>query len=487
MRISRILILSSLFLFSTCGRRSDQPDPAGISDKQTNLLLITIDTLRADHLSCYGYPRQVSPVLDRLSQGGMLAVNAICVSPITNPSHASLFTGLYPWEHGCRSNYMILPQNAITLAEILKERKYSTAAFVSGSPVRAEVSALNQGFDHYNDEMTGTTFKAGKLLQNTGAPASKPDSPQRVVASYERRDGRETLGKATDWLEKMNSPWFVWVHLYDVHGPYTPRHPMRSVFDGDGWDTEKSDLTGVWIPEYQASPGSDRAEYIRRYDSNVYYDDEIAGSLLRRIHDRREAESTCVVVMSDHGESLGENDYGFDHGRYVYQNALQIPLMIKLPGSISPGVIHENLIGEIDILPTILTLLGQGSNPSTVKYVGRGQKNSCKKLPFSGDTWRFCETNSKHPEEPSGRRYAVSNGRHKYIFHKSAEDSELYDLAEDPPETRSLNGQIESINVQNTLRNMIENGILSRISEAPEADEISDSQKEALQKLGYME
>jgi tetratricopeptide (TPR) repeat protein len=263
-----------------------------------NIVLVTIDTLRADHLGCYGAGPDATPNLDQLAREGARFDQAASLIPLTRPAHASLFTGLYPPEHGVRDNLPARLDSAVpTLTRQLGDAGYHTAAFV-GSFLIGRGSGLEAGFDIFSD----------------GSPAD------RIGATAERR-ASEVVDEAIRFLPSADSPFFLWVHVFDPHAPYEPPEPFSADYAGE-----------------------------------IAYADREIGRLLEALDPR----STVVVVTADHGEGLG--DHGEEeHGVFVYEEALRVPLLIRYPGHIDAGSVWKEPISLVDVAPTLLALAGIGS------------------------------------------------------------------------------------------------------------------------------
>ena len=263
-----------------------------------NILLITLDTTRADRLGVYGHTLARTPRLDRLAREGVLFERALTVAPITLPAHASLLTGTYPFTHGVRNNGdFSLTETVPTLATTLHDAGYRTAAFISAFVLDRRYG-LARGFDEYDDRVT-----------------------------LERR-GDRTAAAAAEWLDAHASgpaPFFVWLHLYDAHNPYDPPPPFRDAFAG------------------------------HLYDGEIAFDDEVIGSVLDRLDRAGRLSSTIVAVIGDHGESLGE--HGEDtHAVFVYESTLRVPMILAWPGRLPAGRRVSSLVRGIDLAPTLLDL-----------------------------------------------------------------------------------------------------------------------------------
>jgi len=273
-----------------------------------NLVLITIDTLRADHLGCYGNQTIQTPAIDTLASQGILFRQAFSPVPLTLPAHASILTGLYPPVHGLQDNgYFILDDRYNTLAEILKEQGYTTAAVVASFVLNSRFG-LAQGFDFYEDNI---------------APDPNRSDPFR----YERK-GDEVLRLAKDWLkQKGGTKFFLWLHFYDPHDPYEPPEPYRS--------------------SYAQEP----------YGGEIAYTDSCIGQLLAILDELKLRDNTLLVITSDHGEGLGEHGEK-THGVFIYDTTLHVPLIISHPRLDLRSTSLDFLVRTIDILPTTLGLLG---------------------------------------------------------------------------------------------------------------------------------
>ena len=266
-----------------------------------NILLVTLDTTRADRLGAYGYRSAQTPRLDRLAAEGVLFEHAVAAAPITLPAHVSLLTGSYPFVHGVRNNGNFSLDGTIpTLTTALHDGGYRTAAFVSAFVLDRRYG-LARGFDEYDDHL-----------------------------QLERR-GDRTAAAAGDWLDahaRDTAPFFVWLHLYDAHDPYDPPAPFREAF----------------------------AE--RPYDGEIAFTDGALGSLLDRLDRLGRRASTLVAVVGDHGESLGE--HGEDtHAVFVYESTLRVPMIVAWPGQLPAGRRVPALVRSIDLAPTLLDLAGQ--------------------------------------------------------------------------------------------------------------------------------
>ena len=353
-----------------------------------NILLVTIDTLRTDRVGAYGARTPVTPAMDRLAAEGCLFEHAIVQVPLTRASHATLLTGLYPFQHGIRDNFAPpLAKEHRTLAEILKGRGYATGGFVGSFIVNTQ-SGLNRGFDEFDD-----TFE-------TGARGSK------FFTDYQRR-AAEVEERAGPWIERTTREgraFFAWVHFYDPHSPYSAPAPYGT--------------------RYAKSP----------YDGEVAYTDAILGRLLARLDRIGVANQTLVVLTSDHGEALGDHKEE-EHGFFVYESVIEVPLIIRLPGRIPRAVRAKTEARSIDLLPTILDYAG-ASAAAPPGLPGRSLVRAID-APQTADAQVVSYSETLFPRLHFGWSdlRSVRMGGWKYI---QAPRPELYNIERDPGERTNL-------------------------------------------------
>jgi len=345
-----------------------------------NLVLVTIDTLRADRLGAYGSRDVATPHLDRIAREGALFPQAAVAVPLTRPSHATILTGLDPAEHGLRDNVSPpLDPGIPTLATILKGAGFETAGFVS-AVVLSSQSGLHRGFDLYSDrfELGGDDARFLNSIQRRG------DEPTREVVS---------------WLEarRGDARFFAWLHLYDPHDPYDP-------------------------PEPYARQYADRP-----YDGEVAFSDELVGRVLEALDRLSRRDDTLVVVTSDHGEGLGEHREN-THGFFVYQSTLRVPLLVRGPGVLA-GVRPAVTARSVDLFPTVLDLLGLDA-PADRRPRGRSLVSTLKGAPM-GEAPSYSESLLPLLHYGWSDLRSIREGRWKYI---QAPRAELYDLQDDPSE-----------------------------------------------------
>jgi arylsulfatase A-like enzyme/Tfp pilus assembly protein PilF len=346
-----------------------------------NVLLITIDTLRADRVGCYGYARAFTPMLDGLAARGVRFVTAIAHVPLTAPSHASMLTGRTPLGHGMRDNGgFVLPEKVRTLAEDFKAAGYHTGAFVSGFPLSRRFG-LDRGFESYDDHLP------------------RGSDPRRTA--YVERTADRTTDAALKWLETAGkepapAPWFAWVHYYDPHAPYEP--------------------PGSFGSRFASSP----------YDGEIAFVDEQLGRLLAVAEAKGPKGSALVLVTADHGESLGE--HGEDtHGIFIYDSTLRVPWIMAGP-QIEAGRVVSTVARGIDIAPTLLDYAGLAARP---EMEGRSLRRTAAGEALE-DAPAYAESLHAQLQYGWAPLHALRTDRFKLI---DAPRAELYDLKSDGSET----------------------------------------------------
>jgi len=423
-RLAAALLLIALALVAVMGwlrHRRATPDAA-----EGPIILISIDTLRADRLPAYGYTGIRTPSIDRLVRDGVLFENAYSHSPQTLPAHTSILTGKLPFEHGVRDNigFSVKPGEP-TLQQALRDRGYATGAFVSAHVLRRQIG-LNQGFDHYDDQL----------------PSASPDKPLGQV----QRAGMDTLRAAVQWLNARTSPrFFLFFHIYEPHRPYSPPAHVTA-----------------------SDP----------YDGEIEHADEIVAALLDHLSGSNMYDRATIVLLSDHGEGLG--DHGEDeHGIFLYRETIQVPLVVKLPGSRNGGRRVEAPVQHVDLAPTIRALVdgakdrgGQTGHGRSLLPVLFGSG------PLPGATI-YAESLSPRYHFGWSELYALSDDRYRLI---RAPLDELYDLSQDPHEKTSVAANRPQVRA--AMRAALDPLIANAAPSAPSA--VSDDDRQKLAALGYV-
>jgi arylsulfatase A-like enzyme/Flp pilus assembly protein TadD len=357
--------------------------PRRVAPGELNVIVLTLDTTRADRLGCYGAANAATPNLDRLAEEGVLFERAIAPVPLTLPAHSSIFTGTLPPAHGVRDNggYVLDPKQE-TLAELLHGRGWRTGAFV-GAFVLDSKWGLDQGFERYVDNFELSKYKT-LSLGDIDRPAS------------------DVVDAALPWLDEHASQrFFAWLHFYDPHSPYTPPEPFRSAF----------------------------AE--RPYAGEIAYVDFQIARVLQWLDSRRLADRTIVVAMADHGESLNEHGEG-THGLFVYDATVHVPLIVRAPSLGLRGRRVRSVVRAHDVLPTVLELVGL---PAAAGAQGRSLVPLMNGAAEDLNLEAYSESYYARNHYGWSELKALRAGRYKYI---DAPRAELYDLERDPGETTNL-------------------------------------------------
>jgi arylsulfatase A-like enzyme/Flp pilus assembly protein TadD len=351
--------------------------------KQFNYVLITVDTLRADRIGCYGFPEIETPTMDMFARRGVKFGRCIAQTPLTLPSHTSLLSGTHPTFNGVRDNGgFLVPQDLVMLAELFKDSGYSTSAFVAAYVLDSKWG-IDQGFDHYFDRFDLSKYKTVSL------------------GNVQRR-GDEVIDEALSWLEKNSqNSFFAWIHLYDPHTPYDPPSPFREKYPG------------------------------RPYLGEIAYTDAQLGRLWDYLEDKGLVEDTILIFASDHGESLGEHGEQ-THGFFIYQEGIHVPLIFVTPVEKLKGLNRNNIVSLVDVMPTILEM-------AEIPIPGQVQGESLLPLFLNGEEKRgnFAYAETFYPRYHYGwsELTSIQEGRYKLIV---APELELYDLQKDPMERVNL-------------------------------------------------
>ena len=441
---------------------------AGCSRAPTNLVLITIDTLRADHLGAYGYARDTSPALDALGREGTRFARCYAQSVTTRASHASIFTGCYPGTHGVLSNVEEYPDRP-SLMTALRARGYVTAGFVSSVVLNRKFGVQRQ-LDQFDDASTTTELNRQNMAE---------------------RPARATLAAAAAWLERRDPerPFFLWVHLIDPHGPYVaPENPDRFVGDAHATPGRRALPLGDRnigfgdIPRYQILQGNQDPDfYVARYDGEIRYADDALGEFFARLRALGLYDRTLIAVTADHGETLDEASHRryFSHGLVAYEEDAHIPLIIREPGGRRrlAGIDADAAVLSIDLAPTLLELLGV-EVPAAFegRSVLRGPRAAAEPV-FSLGSYGTVQT-----ERMMGTQKGVLRGPWRYLINSLDGAEELYDHRNDPHEVRDV--AAANPEVLADLRRVLAD-FLAHPGTQNRASDVSPEERERLRALGY--
>lgn len=408
----------------------------GGEEPPRSILLVTLDTTRADWIGCYGRPDVRTPWLDRVARGGALFAQAVADVPVTLPSHATLLTGIPALGHGVRYNadFRVGP-DALTLAEVLREAGWATGAIVSTLVLDSRFG-LDQGFDHYDDDLT-----PGYVMHDASL---YPDRTQWLPRADRR--AHETAERAAEWLRRAPSPFLCWVHFYDAHFPYDPPPP---------WGRTAPHL----------------------YGAEIQFTDRQLGRILGLLEESGPSD-LVVAVTADHGEGLDQHRED-GHGIFVYDETVRVPLAVRGPG-VPAGRVVGTQARTIDVAPTLLELAGGpaglgigGSLVPAIRDPGRA----------SDGEPAYCESIKSRLFYGGSGLKAVRTGDAKYVW---APRPEVYDLRDDPGETRNLAqedpARAEALRAQlaGTMRS-----ILERARPFSETGELDEETAARLRTLGY--
>jgi len=455
---------------------------------RSNILLVTIDTLRADHLSAYGYVRTTSPVLDALAEDGVRFERAAVQWPKTGPSFASMFTSTYPKDNGIvRKVGIELPLDFDMLAERLHEAGYQTHAIVANGALAKEFH-FDQGFDSYLELW-------------------KMEDDGEIAATQ----GGFVTDRALEVAQQIDSekPFFLWVHYIDPHFPYIPPEGWRDKFQDDehfddavkiqiDYDRPKREMVGIGA-EQALEDREDLAFYVARYDAEIAYVDSEVGRLLEELETLGLMKRTLTAVTSDHGESLGEHHYFFDHGRFGFQTCLGVPFILHYPDVLSPRVVPEP-VELIHLAPTILDAAG------LLPDVGFGRGISLFAR-MTGQASSEAVDGSTTPEvifseAGYGRRgmwqRIAQDGRFKFVDAQEGEAQRwvtgevgsryaLFDLENDPAESENIFAMEhpEARRLARAMERWLRSGSGTANEIEPES-EMDPKTREQLEALGYL-
>jgi arylsulfatase A-like enzyme len=428
-------------------------------DGYPNVLFIVVDTLRADHLSLYGYPVETSPKLDEFSEGAVVFDNTVSVSPWTLPSHATMFTGKYVYHHNTTDINQLINPDETLLAEVLGRAGYATAGFVSGVYCKAKYG-LSQGMDYYHDRLDFFIFdhtfanfdvktrvqamvktiveltvdKENALADFLNVLASRMDDFfETVFFSDLERSSDEVNKDVFNWLERNgDQTFFLFIHYFDPHIPYTLGEEYRYLFTNDSMSDYEVENT-FYSKRYSDVPQKS-TDYLKAvYDAEIRFQDDSLGELFGKLEELDLMNDTLIIITADHGEEFREHG-AFDHSKTLYQEVLHVPLIMRYPSSFAPGRVEQR-VSLVDLYPTILDFLGvgfegvdgvslmpllegSGSVPERdllSEYWGRPYKGRSVLRAVFADDWKLVEVN------PEYSPYNLVN-------------SSLFDLGEDPRE-----------------------------------------------------
>jgi len=479
------------------------------ADKRPNIILISIDTLRADHLSCYGYPRATSPAIDRLAAEGIRFERTASTASFTLPAHASMMTGLFPTSHGAtyqnrdpRSFTVsgIGPEHP-TLAGLLRDAGYDTAGFVSG-PLMSRQFGFSRGFQWYDDRYDRLQSARARLLSRTvlfrvlSAAKIFNDrdlDSQRIagemnplVLSWLRQRGHSSAGR----------PFFLFVHYWDPHAPYDPPAPWGRSDDGSPLShaAVEYDMDRLLTGDYTMTPPA-LADTLALYDGEISYVDQQVGLLIDAMRQSGVLDDSMLVLTSDHGESFGEHAH-WEHSRVLYEDLLHVPFILRLPAARHGGTVQKDVIAQpTDILPTALSVAGlavprDAEGRDLTRWIDPPSTPGAPPgVKAPGLAFAEVDHNVDWPKR-WGARFdrdltSARTPRWKYIRSSSGAE-ELFDLDADPGELSDLARRDPATTT--TMRALVE--AWRRTLAGPSGSrptEIDEGLRENLRSLGYIQ
>lgn len=400
-----------------------------------NILLITLDTTRADHLACYGYSGVKTPNLDSLAARGVVFDQCTTTTPFTLPAHCSIMTGEYPTYHGVRINGDVaLSDQHLTLAEVFSRHGYSCGAFV-GAFVLDGRWGLKQGFAHYDDYFDLAKYK-------------------RLDLGFVQRPGNVVVDAALAWLEgQKGKPFFAWIHLYDPHAPYEPPEPYFSEYKARG-------PAGL-------------------YDGEIAFTDEQVGRVIAWLKDNGLDKRTIIMIVGDHGEGLGQHGEA-SHGYFIYDSTVRVPFLTVTPFAAFKGIRVGAQVKTVDLFPTLLDLaMVKESTP----IQGRSLLPAMTRPERAQDSPAYSESMGPNIQYGWGELHSLRSTRYKFI---EAPRPELYDLSLDPGESENLIDRLPSVarKFKADLDKLIAD--TSRGAPTPQAANLDRETTERLAALGYI-
>lgn len=405
-----IFCLFICLFMASCGSRKQAEKPVEIP-RDFNVILISIDTLRADHLGCYRYPRETSPAIDKFSKDAVLFRRCMAQCTSTLASHGSMLTSLIVSHHGAYfTRSQALPDEILTMAEYLKTKGYRTASFNDGGQIDAEFG-LNQGFDLYhsmNPKNKNTELLFGKIVEKTTA--------------WLDGHGKDHAGEK----------FFLFLHTYETHHPYTPEDKYLEMFEKDYAGKLPKHISVALIEQINKGElvidEADQRHIINTYDAEIRAMDHSFGLLTAYLKSKGLYDNTMIIFTSDHGEEFGEHGIWAKHSHTLFNEQLHVPLIVKFPASRFAGADIPLLVRSIDIFPTVAAVLGEAQMPSQFEGISL--------LPMvTGDEKRdiIKVISQRDMQKTYPRKYwSVMTPDWKFY------DSRLYDLRNDPGELKNV-------------------------------------------------
>ena len=421
--------------------------------------MISLDTLRADHLSIYGYHRNTSPFIDAFAKESVVFENAVAQAPWTLPSHMSIMTSLYPSFHGVVNTDVRLSDEHVTLAELLRAEGHQTAAFTGGGPM-SEAFGFDQGFDIYDHKFTNI---------------------ERI------------LPKVKKWLDTNKSkPFFLFMHCFDIHDPYKPPPPYNTIFHNFTYTGNLNPSGKTFKAASKKNfkvTDEDIRHFIALYDGGIRYTDEKLGEFLSYLRDSGLEDQSLIIITSDHGEAFKEHGV-FSHKRLYYRPNLHVPLIMRIPNLPKKGIRVNELVRSIDLLPTILDVAGLPAHPkaqgrSLLPLIKRKHKNVLKR-----SLWRILhpfrkDSNTSFAEHHRREYSSIITDSYQLIYNSKTNETQLFNLKDDPLAQNNIGTDHADITEQ--LLSKFREFYTTKPSYAPSVIDLDEATLKQLEALGYVD
>jgi arylsulfatase A-like enzyme len=427
---------------------------SGCSRPPTSVVLVSIDTLRPDHLGCYGYPRPTSPNLDAFRKDAILFTNTFAHAPSTIESHGAILTSLLPPHHSASvADDLAVPPEVLTLAEVMRSAGYATASFNGGVQLDAAYG-LDQGFDIY--------------------VSAKPRGTQAESMGDETDRFSYEVEQAQPWIEQQQGrPFFLFLHTYEVHHPYAPHGPDLDHFRGSYHGTLPDRITVRLLREFNLGERKlepeDRKHIVDAYDAEIRSADRSFGRLVAQLRNLGLYDDALIVVTSDHGEEFGEHGRVGWHAHTLYDELLHVPLLVKLPGTTRAGTTVEETVRGIDVAPTMLAALGR-SVPSV--FEGRDVLAAGPRPAETAEVWSRRDIRGPNFMALRTPEWKLVDGR-------------LYDLRRDPREQTDVAAREPKVVERMKSRRLEILG--SRPLPHPRPAQVNEELRQRLRSLGYLD
>jgi len=498
-----ILTLAAFGLFYMAGRdRSGRTGALDHAKDRPNIVFIVIDTLRADHLSCYGYPLRTSATMDQMAKEGSLFQKAVAPGGWTLPTHASMFSGLFVSRHGANSEGFQLDQGIMTLAEYLSRAGYYSAGFCNNAWV-SMANGFDQGFQSYFEMWKTFSYRysAKDLLCDIIQKHHHRKNFKKLV--LKDRDAAVTNRVLLEWIEKnyrKKQPLFLFINYMDVHAPYEPPQTISYPFLPEPLLNHDYRLHPAYFHfNYETYDAQTIKNINLLYDGGIYYVDHQLGRLFDRLFSRLPLDDTLVIITSDHGENLSEHQM-LGHEMTLYNTVINVPLIIRYPKHFKKGAVITTPVQTVDLFPTIVDLLDPENEDVLSGMQGRSllRSGALDERPFliseyfNPEPWLKIWKKGAPDVDPgrimayNRRIRSIERGDYKYIWYSDG-TAKLYNLREDPLEEQNIIEAFPGIasEMKTRLQEWL-NSFPHREKSPAERKEIDQTTRQSLKALGYL-